>query len=684
MDRKKSFGKNKVFSLLISRISGIYIVIILALFPTFLYGQGDRIKFVVQKAGTRIPVIQILQDLNFQFKGKKVFIPHPTLLSTPPIVFHSTMTLSYPEIRAVLKVNGIELIESKVNGKTIVTAYSTTSIGSLRAGATPFFGPKDKLPKENLMVTQAFPIKYVDGNRLFALLRSIIFSDPNRLGNIFYVQGSGMLIVRDLKENVEYYGKIIQALDKPQEEWVVKVVQLKYAAADEVAQKATQMFQATAQAKQIQVGTRMPVQVIGDKRTNKIILFAPKKEVAKYVKLILELDEKVQESIEGKFHVLKLQNVKADDLGPKLNELLTGQSQTGVTSAASQPGSNPAQKKLPTRIIADPKSNSLIIQAEPKDYKKILKLVEKLDISPPQVLIESHIFEVEESRSLNIGAELATFDPSVANHIRGAGLTNFGLSQLIIDPNNPNRIRRIPNALQGVIAGLHKGGFDRLPLIVNLLGVDRTTNILAEPFAVTNDNEEAVFKDETEIPTIQQNQTSSNGNFITQQGSVTASTTLKITPHISPGDYLRLDIDLQLEDFAAQSVIQNTTPPKTRRSYKGSVTVKNGKFLVIGGLTRKDFTQTINKVPLLGDIPYLGWFFSNRTKTIRHFNIYIFIRAYILTKDSNRDERVTNYWLRKAVKTTNHDPRENYGADFTKSQIKEKIRKLLGNGDEDF
>lgn len=643
------------------------------------FGQEEKVKYVIKKGGARIPIINILQDLNYQFKGKKIIIPHPTVISTPPIVFQSTMTLSYPEIRAVLQINGIELVESKVDGTTMITAYSNTSLPSLRSVITPFYEDGEKLPEGNMMVTQAFRVENVDANRLFALLRSIIFTDPNRVGNVFYVQGGSSLIMRDLKENVEYYGRIIKTLDKKQEEMAMEIIKLQNASAEDVSRLGTQLIQARSQAQRSGGSAAVPAQMIGDNRTNKIIIFAPPEDIKNYVKFVKEVDEKVDEGDTGQVHVIKLQNVKAEDLGPKLNELMTGQQQSyGRSSNTRGPGGtlNPAKKKTETRIVAEPKSNSLIIQAEVAEFKRVVKLIEKLDISPPQVLMESHIFEVEESRSLNIGTEIGSVDPSVSNSIRGAGLTNFGLSQIIIDPANPNRISRIPNASTGVIAGLHKGGFDRLPLLVNLLGTDRSTNILAEPFAVTNDNEEAIFKDETEIPTLQQNQTSSNVNFVTQQGSVTASTTLKITPHISPGDYLRLDIDLQLEDFGAQSN-QNTTPPKTRRSYKGSVTVQNGRFLVIGGLTRTDFTQTINKVPILGDIPILGYLFSNRTKTRRKLNIYIFIRAYILQKGDYRADRVTGHWMKKAVETSEHDFREDYGSDKTRQQIKATTRGFL-------
>ncbi|RME02911.1 MAG: hypothetical protein D6805_08490 [Planctomycetota bacterium] len=640
-----------------------------------------KILYVVKKGGSQISVMDLLKELHYQLGGK-IIIPHPSLRHAAPIYFHSSMKLGYEELRKILSVNGIELIESEENGTPIITAYSTQNIPSLRSGATPFYSKNEPVPPGNRLITKVFAIQHVDPNALYSLLRTMIFQDPKRVGNVFYVRGSPVMILRGFQKNVEYYGRIIQELDKKTQTAQFQIVQLKYGIAEDIARKFNQIVQAMMQnAQQTGRPSTFRPQIIGDKRTNKIILVASPEQMPMYLRMIQALDEKVPEvATKGKLHIIRPKFIKAENLAPKLNELLTGSGSPTPSAPTTTKGNNPALVRIPTRIIAEPKSNTLLIQAEQEEFERIKKLVDKLDLQPPQVLIEAYIFEVEASRSLNIGTELATFDPSVEGSFRTAGITNFGLSQLTLDPNNPNRLGRLPNVLQGVTAVVHKGGFDRLPLIINLLGTDRTTNILAEPFTVTNDNEEAVFTDKTEIPTISRTTNPSGINFTTQQESVEAATTFKITPHISPGNSLRLDIDLKIEDFAAQAVVENTTPPKTSRSYKGSVTVQNGKFLVIGGLSRHDYTETVNKVPILGDIPLLGYLFSNTVRTTRKLNVYIFVRAYIL-----RDEKITDKLTEENLKNAEQQSQRYVRPDLSLDEvkIKEQLRNWLTEPEED-
>jgi general secretion pathway protein D len=293
--------------------------------------------------------------------------------------------------------------------------------------------------------------------------------------------------------------------------------------------------------------------------------------------------------------------------------------------------------------IPDKVTNSIIVVAGEAEYAVIRKIIESLDIRRPQVLIEVVILELSEGDGFNLGVELTTLDGARDDSNRGFGATRFGFSNLVDENGSPllgPGIPRgqVPSPAQGSVIGIHRGKEWRIPAIVNLIGSDSVVNVMSLPRIVTNDNKEAKLKVTDNVPfaTATSTVSAANQSF---GGFKEAGIEITVTPHISEGDYLRLEFDQTVSQFTGTSQVVSTgdnvsgvLPPSRKRSELTSVlTIPDGKTVIIGGLTSRSRQKTVTKVPLLGDIPLLGELFRKTSMEWKRTNLYVFITPHIIT-----------------------------------------------------
>ncbi len=455
-------------------------------------------------------------------------------------------------------------------------------------------------------------------------------------------------------------------------------------------------------------------QVVADIRTNKVVILALPADIEAIEQLLKELDTK-EEAPPKHFHVVPLKNSNAEEIADKLNQLFTGQG-TGFTSTRQQtrsrtgsgtagrspslggrtgrdellrrqgldvgaaqpqptatrtgaaiggvpqPGDlNPALAEIPTRVIADPQTNSLLIQAGPEDFREIQNLLKELDKKRLRVLIEAQVYEISVTDDWFFAVELATADDASTNTepdpFRGHGGTAFNLSEITAN-DDFTQVGRFPNAVTlargGLIAILTKGAFDQLPLIVQAVANDNDTDVQTTPFAVTNDNEPATF-------TVEQNEpfqvaTSTSVSAFQGFDFATATSELSITPRISSESTLTLAIDLQIQTFTGQA-IGGAPPPSNSRSYSGTVTVPNREYIVFGGFEQEAIAFTRKKIPLLGDIPLLGYLFSSTGERKSRTRLFIFVRPIIFADEDFDREKKAGDWAWDRIRAlSKHDP----------------------------
>ena len=177
-----------------------------------------------------------------------------------------------------------------------------------------------------------------------------------------------------------------------------------------------------------------------------------------------------------------------------------------------------------------------------------------------------------------------------------------------------------------------------MPALLKAIKRDGDFKILSIPSVLTNDNERAQIKVADAAPSSSSTENNSGSRTDSFSGFQEAGTTLTITPHISgETNYLRLEVEQSIDEFDLSQTRVGGVPPKRVRKILTSITVPDGHTVAIGGFTFDSESETIEKIPLLGDLPLLGILFQTRVISHRKRNIYLFVTPHILREASFQD-----------------------------------------------
>lgn len=585
---------------------------------------------------------------------------------------HVNGELAWATVKQLLDFHDIVIVEDQLvpGAPFMIRAHHRRNLPTKEPPPWPL-RPGDQLPPHEELVTAVFQIQHGAGNSIFATVRGLLTRDPNRLGNILYVQGPELIIIVDLTSKVRYYGSVIRALDVPGPRREMRIISINYAPVQDLVGVITQVLTTLGGQGGGQPGGPVVVgapgqanaQVIADQRTNQLIVSAFPIDFPLIERVISALDVRVATPT-GRFHVYECREADAEDLASKLSELFTGQApaRRGAAGQQGQPAPAPTPSapvviegqggvgEVATRIVADERTNSLLIQAEEREYRQILQVLAQLDRKRRRVLIEAEVWEVSTpTDNLTIGFELAAITNAHEGSTRPIAATNFGNSTINVvndAQGNPVRVGRVPNLGQGITAVLTRDTFDKLPVIMTAIANFEESRLVTRPFAVTNDNVSATFTISDRQPFL----TTTVNNVASQQNVqfVDANSTLTIEPQVNSESQLTLKLTLEISSFSGRGSA-NLPPGTNTRRYEGEVTVPNNRYVVFGGLERDSEQITENKVPFLGDIPVLGHLFKTWTRTRSKTKVYVFIRPTILSDENFTSEARIGTYLREGI-----------------------------------
>lgn len=530
----------------------------------------------------------------------------------------------YKVFESVLEVNGFAAIPSGDVIKII------PSLQAREKGVQTRIDEDVKVP-EDKVVTQIFSLDYANPDELKKIIEPLI----SKSSVVLAYAPTGMLIVTDILSNIKRLQEIITALDVEGAGEQLSYIPLKYATASEVAKSLTTIFQ---QQKGI-----APIRIVAEDRTNALIILASEIDTERIKKLIAMVDKGVTKD-ESLFHIYKLQNATSDDLAKVLMNL-------PKDTKGGQAAGGKAILFKDVQIVSDKATNTLIITAERGDYSILESIIKQLDAPRPMVYIEALIMEVTEGREFKLGVEwhavnnmgtgplaglgkdgtdaktlgMASFSGSGASAFPGVdmttGMATFPLSSFAI----------------GVLgAGINIGGiiFPNIGAVFQAYRGDSDVSILATPQLLTLDNEDAEITVGKNVPYITRDETANTGIATNITGYSNyeykdVGITLKVNPHINEDNFIRLKIDQQITriDTATSVAFRPTT---YKRTAKTSVIVKDKETVVIGGLIQDDTEVSVAKIPILGDIPLIGWLFKYQYKKKEKSNLFIFITPHIV------------------------------------------------------
>jgi len=427
--------------------------------------------------------------------------------------------------------------------------------------------------------------------------------------------------------------KIIERIDQPDRRSDVHVVYLKNARASAIAKILSQLVgslvsDVAPQAKGVPQANAKQVSVQADDSLNAIIVQSPETEFKLIQAVIEQLD--VERPAGGDINVIYLKYANAKDLVAVLNNLVAAGVAAGGEGAVA-----PAAK---VTVEADESNNALIVRAEADKFREIKTVVEQLDRRRAQVFVETIIAEV----SMNEAAELGvTWNTAWQSSNAETRTINSGTSFT----QNDNGLNI--GFLKGLVQVVQSDGSIQivpgLSAVLSALRSDGNTNVLSTPNLLTLDNESAQIVVGQEVPfvtgqfTTNNSTTNTDGNTSTTQPNPfqtierkDVGLTLEITPQINEGDTIQLDIKQEISNVSQTTVQGQADLITDTRSIEAKVQVDDGQIIVLGGLISDDMVDTIDWVPVLGDIPIVGALFRKKTKSTRKTNLMVFLRPKVV------------------------------------------------------
>jgi len=288
------------------------------------------------------------------------------------------------------------------------------------------------------------------------------------------------------------------------------------------------------------------------------------------------------------------------------------------------------QKMLTPRgnINYDVRTNALIVRDTPSNLEIIDGIIPTLDATTPQVLIEAKIIETTLNDSENLG-----IDWTLGATVSASGRSHFWP----FSNNSDHKYLSGDTSADPTSAGFNYGSLDlsTLQAVLEILKTRTDTNILSNPRIVTLDNQKATINVGSQFPLPEYTYNEEQAQMqVSGWEYMDIGITFDVTPHVNKAGYVTLDIHPTItEDIGDASVEGTTLPILSNESVTTRVMIKEGETLVIGGLIKDKITDTREKVPILGDIPVLGYLFQKKEKTTTKTDLLIFITPYIITAD---------------------------------------------------
>lgn len=511
---------------------------------------------------------------------------------------------------SVLTVHGYAVIESPEGYK--VLPQNVAKQGGLD------FDINGNSPGE-LLVTRVIAIKNAVAAELVPILRPLI----PQYGHLASVNEVNALIVSDHADNIRQLENLISRLDSTVE-GEIAVVSLQYAWAGDILDLLQNIGGAPSNnGGNVPGRAAVSTRILADERTNRIVIKGKEGELAQIRDLIKQLDVPSRKS--SRLQVISLRYADAKKTADLIKGVLGNTPTEGVS-----------EKPTVFNIQADEDLNALLINAEPDVMADIQSVLVELDSPRAQVLVEAIIVEVKMEGSEALGFQWLFGDTSDGTTpLVGTNFTNAGNSLTSLATGIATGTPSLSNGITAGVASFNSNGDLNLAGILQAIESNTNANLLSTPKILTLDNQKSkIIVGETRP--FQTGGYSDNGDnpFVTIKRE-DVGLTLEVTPHINAGDEVRMEV-LQIVEAASKESSSLGTIT-TKREIQTTVIAGNRQTIVLGGLIEDNVTEVTQKVPGLGDIPYLGALFRSTSFENIKKNLLVFIRPTILRSKQDLD-----------------------------------------------
>ncbi|MDQ3338179.1 MAG: type II secretion system secretin GspD [Myxococcota bacterium] len=620
--------------------------------------------------------------------GKKVTVIAPLKMTQGEAYNVFLAALSTMGLTVVPKGNVMRIVESATAKSETVPIYK---------GGTP--------PNQDQVVRYVLRPQHSN----VEVLRGALDSIRSPAGNV--AVAGNLLIITDYASQVRDMMSLARSIDIPGNSDGIYTIPVKYADAAQLATKLNEILGVSAaggagkaapppppgqpgrNAGADDVAGAVPTKIMVDDRTNTLIVVSSEGGYLRVKALVARLDIPLETEGGSAINVYALQNALAEELATTLNNAFGQQQPRAGTPRPGTPGA-PGVPGQPApignigdgtslegqvRVIGDKATNSLIIMASGRDFLAVREVIKRLDQARRQIFIEALILEVQISKTLNIGTSSHGGYPTsrgdlILGGVQTPDLKSLNLTTLISATGLVGGLIGAPLEQSQTFLGTSIPSYG---ILFQALATQNNSNILSAPHVIAIDNEKTEFSVGNNIP--YKAGLSFGGFGLPAQGGQQVpgsigqniqreklNLTLNVTPHISANDAVRLEIEQETKDIGGND--PELGPTWSERKLKTQVVVHDQQSVVIGGLIQERDIYGVTKVPLLGDIPLLGYLFKYSKKEKRKTNLLILITPYIVKdqldlqqirerKVRERDEFVRSFTTLNEMK---YQPRIDY------------------------
>ena len=571
---------------------------------------------------------------------------------------------------STLRANGLVAIPIRGGGYRVQpadgAATQPTRVGSRTAAPSQF-------------VTEVFRLRSIDAATAVETLRPLI----SREGSITANRNANSLVVADYADNIRRIRDLIRQIDR--DSAASQIVTLDNAGAREIA-AALQGLAGQGGGE----GGRSPVTVVAIDSSNAIALRGDATSVARFAAMAKQLDARAQSGAE--IRVYRLEHANAETLLETVQSLIGGQNGgsqttdlppvsatpanggaanapaiTPVVAATSSSGMNGIGGRGPIVVTRYEGTNALIVAANPEMQRTLGELIRQLDTRPEQVLVEAIVVEIGNEAAKKLGVQFlvggkdlpfaatnySNATPNILTIAGAIGAEELTRTTTTVNGNTTTTSTNsaLGDSLQQAAAASilsATGGFGGFALdigknaifgtIINAIAADTESNLLATPHIVTLNNQKAKFLVGQEVPVSTGEQLSANfeNAFRTVQRQE-VGIKLEVTPQVNAQGDVKLFLKQEVSSVAGPVSSRSSDLIINKREFETTLTVGDGQLLAIGGLLNDDERRTIERIPLLSDIPIIGELFKSRSRSRSKTNLMVFIRPTILRSKADGD-----------------------------------------------
>jgi general secretion pathway protein D len=614
--------------------------------------DGDRVQLDFNDVELKVVIDTIarLTGKNFIYDDRvrgKITVVSPTSI---------TIDEAYAVFESVLRVKGFTTVEAPGGvTKIIPLSEAKESNVELESGAA---AP----PASERFVTRLIPLRYIDAAAIAETLRPFVSRDALLVA----YAPTNTVILTDSATNIGRILSVVRSIDVETYRAELTRIQLEHADPATVAAQLSEIFgaevsavgggstrppragQGGASPKAAELAAKGGIRIITDERTNALFVQASRQRMEEIRDVVSKLDVPVTGS--GRIHIYRIKHADAEELAKTLGAILSGQAVPPAGGNASEGRAGISEFASGITVTADPPTNSIVIQATAEGYVRLRQVIEGLDVPRPQVLVEALIMEVDVTDALDLGFSglVRIQDGEDGRFVVGS------LTDSVLSAGEDDEPSGVLDALLGAIASdpanfvggaAVDAGSTLIQGLIRASASVNGTNILSAPHILTLDNEEAEIKVGDNIPIITSRVQSAagietsngNGSLATSQNieRQDIGITLRVTPQISEGDRLRLQIFQEVTAVnegltGVTGSVDQVGVALSNRRIENVVTVAHEDTVVIGGLIDESQADSESKVPWLGDIPVLGWLFKTTGDSIRKRNLLVFLTPHII------------------------------------------------------